>query len=200
MTLGDLIQEGSLGLLRAVKKFDCRRGCKFSTFAVPRIRQAILRAISQQSRLKRISVPEFEYLTYRYWPALEKLRQKLRRDPTDQEMVRILGKSFQETNLLRQLSESDVIQGLDESSIADSRYSSPPQSLEEAEILSFTRNALNSFLTREERIVIGRRFGLRNGEISTLRQIGGDMGRSGEWVHKTQRRALKKLQECLRPR
>jgi RNA polymerase primary sigma factor len=197
----DLIQEGIIGLIRAVDKLDHRRGCKSSTYATWRLRQAMQRALQQQSRTIRIPVHVGQELA-RVRAAERKLSGELGRDPTPEEVAAQVGLTVEQLEELRAAEripvslESRV--GTDrETELGALRPQPGPTPFDELEVeLAETsiRRALER-LDARGRQVIELRFGLDGSEPLPLREVAKRMGLSAEGVRKLERRALRTLAE-----
>jgi RNA polymerase primary sigma factor len=204
LTLGDLIQEGVTGLIRASEKFDWRRGFKFSTYATAWIRQAMQRALSNTSKTIRIPV----HIGQRKWKlnrAERELALKLGREPTEDELARETGFEVAEVIQLRDLTEAvtslDQPLGEDgEASLGEifaSERPEPAEEIAEADRVDAVTGALEE-LPQPEREVIELRFGLAESEEKSLDAIGKELGLSRERVGQLEQRALRRLRQRRR--
>jgi RNA polymerase primary sigma factor len=198
--LPDLIQEGNIGLMQAVQKFDHRRGCKFSTYAIPWIWQAINRAANDQSRIVRLPGHIVDDLT-KLARARNNLAQKLGRQPTEKELASETGLLPKKIDSLLKLSSSGPVAletpvgeegGQLGDFIADHTIPQP----EEQSTASLLREKLSrtlELLTPRERRIIELRFGLDNEYSRTLEEVGTELGLSKERIRQIEKEALAKL-------
>jgi RNA polymerase primary sigma factor len=201
LTLGDLIQEGVVGLIRASEKFDWRRGFKFSTYATAWIRQAMQRALSNTSRTIRIPV-HIEQRQRKVAKAERELALKLGRDPTDEEVAAVAEIDLESLTQLRDAAQAvtslDTPIGDDEDTAFGDLMSSdrpePVDELVDGERVDAVTDALDA-LERPERKVIELRFGLENGEERSLGAIARELGMSDGEVQRIEQSALEKLRD-----
>jgi len=207
LTLGDLINEGNLGLIKAAKRFDEKRGFKFISYAVWWIRQSIMQALAEQSRIVRLPLNRVGSLN-KITRTFSELEQKFQREPSTEEIAEVLGDSVENVRADLKVAgrhvsmDAPFAQGEENSLLSvlsDESESTPDSALITDSLTMEVQRALSTLTVREAE-VLGLYFGLSNQDPMPLEEIGLKFGLTRERVRQIKEKATRRLRSTARSR
>jgi len=205
LTLGDLINEGNLGLIKAAKRFDEKRGFKFISYAVWWIRQSIMQALAEQSRIVRLPLNRVGSLS-KIAKTFSDLEQKFQREPSTEEIAEVIGVTIEEVQNNLKVSgrhvsmDAPFVQGEENSLLdvlSDANESTPDSALMANSLTMEVQRALSTLTVREAE-VLGLYFGLNNNNAMTLEEIGEKFNLTRERVRQIKEKATRRLRHTSR--